>query len=65
MQIKKTAYSKGKWRLFTDDGKEVYTWQEIESASGMVRCQGPVSGGTKEKCIQACLALLNRLLRVQ
>ena len=65
MQIKKTTYSKGKWRLFTEDGREVYTWQEIESTSGTVPCQGPVCGDTKEECLQACLSLLDRLWRMQ
>ena len=65
MQIKKTSYSKGKWRLFTDDGKEVYTWQEVDTTSGGILCQGPVSGDTKEECVQACLNLLGRLWSAQ
>lgn len=66
MQIKKMPYSVHPWRLLTADGGEVYAPQSFDHPDiGMTSITMPVSGATKQECIDKALALLEVLMRSQ
>jgi hypothetical protein len=64
MQIKKMPYSVHPWRLLTDKGVEVYAPQNFDHPDlGQTSIQMPLSGATKQECIEKALALLDLLMR--
>lgn len=63
MKIERKNYSRGPWRLLTDDGNDVYYNKPMDHPDlGMTWVTMPVCGETKAECLEATLSLLSQAL---
>ena len=64
MRIEKKNYSRGKWRLVTPSGEDVFWQKPMDHPDiGQTWVTMPVCGETKQECIDETLQLLGLLIR--
>jgi hypothetical protein len=63
MRIEKKDYSRGKWRLVTPNGEDVFWQKPMDHPDlGQTWVTVPVCGETKQECIYETLHLLEILI---